>query len=90
MSILEKNGSRKKPILIEISLLFEEHSVLLIERYSGVIFDLANPDQAISGLSSFVLSGLMETQEEKANLTTTGYNRNMIRFSTDIDNQERS
>ena len=34
----------------------------------------------ITGLSSMVLSGLMETQEEKAYLVTTGYNRNIIRF----------
>ena len=29
----------------------------------------------------FVLSGLMEAHDEKAYLVTTGYNRNMIRFS---------
>ena len=54
--------------------------MLLIERDSGEIFDLTDPDQAISGLSSFILSGLMEVHKEKAYLTTTGYNRNMMRF----------
>lgn len=81
LTILEKNAIRKKPILIEVSLLFEEGSALLIERDSGEIFDLTDPDQAVSGLSSFILSGLMEAHKEKAYLTTTGYNRNMMRFS---------
>ena len=80
LTILEKNAAGKKAILAEISLLFEDESVLLIERDSGEIFDLTDPDQAISGLSSFILSGLMEAHKEKAYLTTTGYNRNMMRF----------
>lgn len=80
LTILEKNATRRKPILIEISLLFEDGSALLIERDSGEVFDLTDPDQAISGLSSFILSGLMEAHKEKAYLTTTGYNRNMMRF----------
>ena len=81
LTILEKNTLKKKAIQIEISLLFEDGSVLLIERDSGEIFDLTDPDQAVSGLSSFILSGLMEAHKEKAYLTTTGYNRNMIRFA---------
>lgn len=81
LTILEKNAKGKKAILIEISLLFEEDSALLIERDSGEIFDLTDPDQAVSGLSSFILSGLMEAHKERAYLTTTGYNRNMMRFA---------
>ena len=80
LTILEKNAAKKKPILIEISLFFENDSALLIERDSGEIFDLTDPDQVVSGLSSFILSGLMEAHKEKAYLTTTGYNRNMMRF----------
>ena len=81
LTILEKNATGRKPILIEISILFEDGSALLIERDSGEIFDLTDPDQAVSGLSSFILSGLMAAHKEKAYLTTTGYNRNMMRFS---------
>ena len=81
LTILEKNAARKNAILTEVSLLFEERSALLIERDSGEIFDLTDPDQAVSGLSSFILSGLMAAHKEKAYLTTTGYNRNMMRFS---------
>ena len=80
-TILENNKNAKKPILVEISLFFESDSVLIIERDSGELLDLTDPDLSIKGLSGFTLSGLMEAQKEKSYLVTTGYNRNMIRFS---------
>jgi hypothetical protein len=81
MTVLERNKKAKKPVLIELSLFFEDSSVLIIERDSGELFDLTDSDNQVKGLSSFVLSSLMESQKEKAYLVTTGYNRNMIRFS---------
>lgn len=78
LTILEKNENAA--LLVELSLLFEQDSVLLIERDSGEIFDLTDPNLKIDGLSSFILSGIMEAHNEKAYLVTTGYNRNMIRF----------
>ena len=55
--------------------------MLVVERDAGELFDITDPDMQVKGLSSFILSGLMEAHEEKAYLVTTGYNRNMIRFS---------
>ncbi len=81
LTILERNKQAKKPVLIELSLFFEEESLLVIERDSGVLFDLTESDVQVRELSSFILSGMMEAHEEKAYLVTTGYNRNMIRFS---------
>jgi Na+-driven multidrug efflux pump len=81
LTIIEKNKHAKKPVLVEISLFFEKDSVLIIERDSGELFDLTDPDLHIEGLSGFVLSGLMDAHKEKAYLVTTGYNRNMIRFT---------
>jgi Na+-driven multidrug efflux pump len=81
LTLIEKNKTARKPLLVEISLLFDESSVLLIERDSGAIFDVTDPELKIDGLSSFVINGLLNAQKEKAYLTTTGYNRNMIRFS---------
>ena len=81
LTILERNKNAKKPILIELSLIFESGSVLIIERDSGMLFDLTASDVQIGELSSFILSGLMEAHREKAYLVTTGYNRNMIRFA---------
>ena len=80
LTVLEINRQAKKPVLIELSLFLEDDSVLMIERDSGLLVDLTDPDARISGLSSFILSGMMEAHREKAYLVTTGYNRNMIRF----------
>ena len=80
LTVLERNSGAKKPVLIELSLFFEEGSVLVIERDSGILFDLTASDVQVGALSSFILSGLMEAQQEKSHLVTTGYNRNMIRF----------
>lgn len=82
LTIIERNKKLKKPVLIELSLFFEADSVLIIQRDSGELFNLTDPDLQIKGLSGFILSGLMEAhKEEKAYLVTTGYNRNMIRIS---------
>lgn len=80
LTLLERNTNAKKPVLVELSLFFEPDSVLIIERDSGELFDLTDPDLRIKGISGFILSGLMEAHKEKAYLVTTGYNRNMIRF----------
>lgn len=80
LTIIERNKKAKKPVLIELSLFFENDSVLIIERDSGDLFDITDPDLQIKGLSGFILSGLMESHKEKAYLVTTGYNRNMMRF----------
>ena len=81
LTIIESNKQAKKPLLIELSLFCEADNVLIIERDSGKLFDLTDPDNQIKGLSGFTLSGLMEAHKEKAYLVTTGYNRNVIRFS---------
>ena len=81
LTVLDVNKQSKKPVLVELSLFFEDDHVLIIERDSGKLFDLTDPDAEIKGLSGFILSGLMEAHAEKAYLVTTGYNRNMISFS---------
>ena len=83
LTILERNKHAKKQVLIELSLFFEADSVLIIQRDSGELFDLTDPDLQIQGLSGFILSELVKAHQEKAYLVTTGYNRNMIRFSRD-------
>ena len=78
--VLNYKQQSLESLLVELSLLFDQDSVLLIERDSGEIFDITDPDMDVTGISSFIISGLMEAHKEKAYLTTTGYNRNMIRF----------
>ena len=84
IAITNKNSQKKKDPLIEYSLFYEEDSVLIIERDSGVLFDLTDPDNPIEELNDYVLNALMESQKEKAYLVTTGYNRNIIRFQKGI------
>ena len=83
LAVLEMNKNAKSPVLIELSIFFESDSALIIERDSGVLFDLTDPDIKIKGLGTFVLSGLIKEQPEMTYLLTTGYNRNMIRLSRD-------
>lgn len=80
LTILDKNKQAKKDLFFELSLFLKEDSVLIIERDSGELFDITDPDLEIKGLSGYLLGGLMEAHKEKAYLVTTGYNRNMIRF----------
>ena len=87
-TIREKNGDKK--VLVEYSLLFdkdtsgedgtEKESVRLVIRDSGIVFDVTDPELKISGLSSFVINGLMNAQKDKDYIPTTGYNRNVIRL----------
>ena len=80
LTILEKNSRNKKPVLIEISVLLNEGQAAVIERDSGIIFDITDTDLQIEGLSGYVLGNLMVHQQGKAHIITTGYNRNMIVF----------
>ena len=77
-TVLERNGS--DDVAAEYSLLFDDDCARLVIRDSGAIFDVTDPDLKITGLSSFVINGLMKAKEEKGYVPTTGYNRNMIRF----------
>ena len=81
LTIQENNQQARKPVLVELSLFFDEDSVLVIVRDSGVLFDLTDPDAPVKGMSGFLLSGLMGSHAERSHLVTTGYNRNMIRFN---------
>ena len=66
MTNLEKNKQAKKPLPFELSLFFEEDSVIIIERDAGELFNITDPNMQIKGLSSFILSGLMVTHDEKS------------------------
>ena len=88
LTVLQRNQQGKKPLLIELSLLYEPDSVLIIERDSGKLMDLTEHDAMDRELSGFILSGLMEVHKEKAYLVTTGYNRVMIRLPRHEDEKE--
>ena len=81
LTALEKNSLRKRPLQVEVSLLFDRDSVRLIERDDGEIFDNTDQNMKVDGLSSYVLNRVMAVHQEKMYLTTTGYNRTMLQFS---------
>ena len=81
LTIYERNKESKKDVLIEVSMMLESDSVFVIERDSGELFDITDPGFDHKGINGVVLKGVMDSQKEKAYLVTTGYNRNMIRFS---------
>ncbi len=83
LTIYERNKESKKDVLIEVSMMLESDSVFVIERDSGELFDITDPGFDHKGINGVVLKGVMDSQKEKAYLVTTGYNRNMIRFSKD-------
>ena len=83
LAILKANSDAKKPILIELSLFFEPDSVVVIQRDSGKLFDITDPAYPIKDINEVLLSGIFSSLDEKAYLVTTGYNRNMLRFTQD-------
>ena len=80
-AIIEVNRGGKSPPFIEISLTFKKDSVMIVIRDSGVLCDLTDPDLNVKSLGVYTLSRLMSFCPNKAYLTTTGYNRNMIQLS---------
>ena len=54
--------------------------VQIIMRDDGAISNPTDPDNQIVSLRSYLVANLMMRMPNKRNLTTTGYNRNMVRF----------
>jgi anti-sigma regulatory factor (Ser/Thr protein kinase) len=79
--IVEKNKNAKKPVLIELSIFFEDALVQIIERDSGELFEFIASDAQAGELSCCIPGGQMKSQREGTYLVTTGYNRNIIQFS---------
>ena len=80
MNAWEYNRKRRRPPHVEITLLFGADDVRLIERDNGEILDSTDPNMRINGIGSYVLSRLMNHQESRLYLTTTGYNRIFLDF----------
>ena len=78
MLIREKNG--EKPVICECTLITDEE-ITLIFRDDGVIFDITDCDASVTSLRQYVVAGIMEKQELKKYLKTSGLNRNVFRFS---------
>lgn len=77
MTVRDRNRGRK--VLAEVTLDLND-GILLTLRDDGEVFDITDADQRISSLRTFLVATVMENQQSKLNLTTTGFNRNVFRF----------
>ena len=74
MLIIEKN--KKKPVLAEITISFKR-DIKVVMRDDGVLYDVTDPDAALSFRSMFV-AGLLRHGSRSAYLFTQNYNRNVF------------
>ncbi len=72
--ILESNPGKK--VITECNLLVSDHSLRLITRDNGKIFDITDANAKVKDLRSYVLAQLMERNPERTNTTTVSFNRN--------------
>ena len=74
MLIIEKN--KKRPVLSEITISFKR-DIKVVMRDDGVLYDVTDPDAALSFRSMFV-AGLLRHGSRSAYLFTQNYNRNVF------------
>ena len=74
-----KDRNRGRSVLGEATLDLND-GVRLTLRDDGEIFDITDADQQISSLRTFLVASVMERQANRANLVTTGFNRNVFKF----------
>ena len=74
MLIIEKN--KKRPVLTEITISFKR-DIKVVIRDDGVLYDVTDPDAALSFRSMFV-AGLLRHGSRACYLFTQNYNRNVF------------
>jgi len=77
MAVKDRNRGRR--VLAEVTLDLNEGALLTL-RDDGEIFDITDVDAKVRSLRTFLVASVMERQQAKVNLITTGFNRNVFRF----------
>jgi len=77
MAVRDRNVGRK--VLAEVTLDLNDGAVLTL-RDDGEIFDITDVDAKVRSLRTFLVASVMERQQAKVNLVTTGFNRNVFKF----------
>jgi len=80
MSVADTNARRFRRVVAEVSLVIDAETVRIIFRDTGRIRDAVDPDAQVSGLRSFVLSGLLQLCEKRHYLAAVGCNRSVLSF----------
>ena len=79
--IISRNEhSGKKKLYAELTIMLENEGVRMILRDSGIIFDLTDEDVKLGDFRQYVVANIMNSLSFKANILTTGYNRNEFFF----------
>ena len=79
--IKEKNAAAKRKLTAECTIILLPDGIRLIMRDSGKPFDITYEDERVDSFRQYVVSNLMITQENKAYILTTGYNRVELFFT---------
>ena len=79
MTVADDNGGRRV-VLSEVSLSVSADETCVILRDTGRLRDITDGDARVSSLRSFVVSGLMQSYEDRRYLTTIGCNRAAFAF----------
>ena len=77
--VKERNAGRRVRAEVTVDL---NDGVMLTLRDDGRIFDITDADAAVSSLRSYLVASVMGQQAKRMNLVTTGFNRNVFRFSS--------
>jgi len=77
MAVRDRNAGRK--VLAEVTLDLNDGAMLTL-RDDGEIFDITDVDAKVRSLRTFLVASVMERQQAKVNLITTGFNRNVFKF----------
>ena len=84
MSVIEKNPAGAK-IDGEMMVILDDAGVRLIQRDSGVLFDIMEGDSELSSFRDYIISRTVTLSENKSYMIATGYNRNEIYLSYQTD-----
>lgn len=77
MVVRDRNAGRSINAEVAVDL---NDGVKLTIRDDGEIFDITDANQQVRDLRTFLVASVMERQQERVNLLTTGFNRNVYRF----------
>lgn len=78
MTVRDRNAPRS--IHAEVTFDFTSDPRLTL-RDDGEIFDITDTDAKISSLRAYIVASVMAHQTSRANLITTGFNRNVFKFT---------
>ena len=81
MALVDRNGTRSRRIVAEASITVGAEDAQVVFRDTGGATDITDADAQVTSIRSFVISGLMQVNQNRQYLNTIGCNRSMFSFS---------